>query len=377
MITVGKKKNYGLTRSGVFWFMKLLESAPDSMIIADSEGIILMVNKQTELIFGYSREEIIGKDVEILIPEKYHHRHKREKTEYIAQPRTRPMGIGLELFGRRKDGSDFPVEVSLSPMQSDNPGEIIIIAAIRDVTSQKEARAELAKRTRELEAINKELEAFSYSVSHDLRAPLRSIEGFSNKILNESNGRLDDESMDYLMRIMKASRHMSQLIDDMLKLAKLSRIVMKPESIDLSGIARSITNELTNSDSGRNAGIQIQPGVIACADRNLIEIALQNLFENAWKYSRKQASTLIEFGTFEEQNKTVYYIKDNGAGFDMKYAGHLFKAFQRLHNNSEFEGTGIGLATVHRIIERHRGSIWTESEENKGTTFYFTLFSKS
>jgi len=152
---------------------------------------------------------------------------------------------------------------------------------------------------------------------------------------------------------------------------------MKPESIDLSAIARSITNELTNSDAGRNAGIQIQPGVIACADRNLIEIALQNLFDNAWKYSRKQASTLIEFGTFEEQNKTVYYIKDNGAGFDMKYAGHLFKAFQRLHNNSEFEGTGIGLATVHRIIERHRGSIWTESEENKGTTFYFTLFSGS
>ncbi|HEX2394326.1 MAG TPA: PAS domain S-box protein [Bacteroidales bacterium] len=358
-------------------FIALLESAPDSMIITGSDGSIIMVNKQTEILFEYSRDEIIGSKVEILIPEKYHKRHRKERMEYAAKPRTRPMGIGMELFGRKKDGTDFPVEVSLSPLHWDITGEIMIIAAIRDVSKQKQAQAELAKRTKELETINRELESFSYSVSHDLRAPLRSIEGFSNKIINEFANNIDDKARGYFLRIIKATRHMGILIDDILKLSRISRIEMNPEYIDISEIAQSISNELSESEPLRRAEVKIQPSITCCADKNLITIALQNLLENAWKYSRKKDQTIIEFGTKELNGNTVYFIKDNGVGFNMNYAGNLFKAFQRLHSNAEFEGTGIGLATVHRIIERHSGDIWAESEENKGTAFYFTLFSKS
>jgi PAS domain S-box-containing protein len=358
-------------------FMALLESAPDSMVIAADNGVILMINKQTELLFGYTRDEIIGKDVEILIPERYHKRHRREREAYTATPRTRPMGIGLELFGRRKDGTNFPVEVSLSPLQSDTPGKTMIIAAIRDVSAQKQASAELARRTAELEDINRELEAFSYTVSHDLRAPLRSIEGFSNKILNEFAGQMNESGREYFMRIIKASRHMGVLIEDLLKLSRLSRVEFKPEYTDISEIATSISNELVAGEPQRLADIRIEPGVTARVDKNLIRIALQNLFDNAWKYSRKNEQTVIEFGRQGQIHQTVYYIKDNGVGFNMKYAGSLFKAFQRLHVHSEFEGTGVGLATVRRIIDRHWGEIWAESEENKGASFYFTLFSKS
>lgn len=358
-------------------FIALLESAPDSMIITESDGSIIMVNKQTEILFKYSRDEIIGQKVEVLIPEEYHIRHREHRMKYAERPRTRPMGIGLELFGRKKNGMIFPVEVSLSPMHWDTTGKIMIIAAIRDVSKQKKAQSELAKRTRELETINRELEAFSYSVSHDLRAPLRSIEGFSIKIINEYANVLDEKGRDYFMRIVKASKHMGVLIDDIIKLSRIVRKEMKPEHFDMSEIVHSISNELTESEPLRSAEIKIQPSITCCADKNLITIVLQNLLDNAWKYSRKKNHTVIEFGMQDLDRNIVYFIKDNGVGFDMNYAGNLFKAFQRLHSSEEFEGTGIGLATVHRIIERHGGDIWADSKENKGTTFYFTLFSKS
>lgn len=336
-----------------------------------------MVNRQTEVLFGYKREDIINKEIEILIPERFHKQHRVHRTNYTSQPRTRPIGAGLELFGRRKDGSEFPVEVSLSPMQLDSTGEVMIIAAIRDVTRQKQAQADLAKRTHDLEAINKELEAFSYSASHDLRAPLRAIEGFTNKIITESANNLDPKIYDYFNRILKASRDMQLLIDDMLRLANLNRIEIKPQFIDISEIARSVMDEIVKSDSKRKAEIRIEPGIKDYADPNLIRIALQNLFDNAWKYSRIREETKIEFGKDGKNRHPVYFVKDNGAGFNMKYADNLFKAFKRLHTTPEFEGTGVGLATVHRIIERHKGDIWAESAENTGTAFYFTLFSKS
>lgn len=356
-------------------FMALLESAPDSMVITGSDGKIAMLNRQAESLFGYSREEIIGKEIEILMPEKFHFRHQKERTIYNENPRTRPMGAGLELYGKKKDGTEFPVEISLSPMKWDN-NETMIIAAIRDVTRQKQDRAELARRTEELEAINRELETFSYSVSHDLRAPLRIIEGFTNKILNESTDGLDETTRGYFARIIKTSRHMSHLIEELLKLARASRTEMMPDCINISDIAKSITDELIASDPLRNAEFDIQEDITVCADANLIRIALQNLFDNAWKFSRKKEKSVIRFGEIPKNNHTIFYVRDNGAGFNMKYAESLFKAFQRLHTVTEFEGTGIGLATVRRIIERHRGEIWAESNENEGSSFYFTLFSK-
>jgi signal transduction histidine kinase len=231
----------------------------------------------------------------------------------------------------------------------------------------------VAKRTLELEAINKELEAFSYSVSHDLRAPLRSIDGFSNKILKDYGALFDDKAQDYFNRVMNASRHMGHLIDDLLKLARISRMELHPEEIDLSEMAKGIITELQETNPERKTDISIQENLKAMGDKSLVQVVLQNIFDNAWKYSRNAPVTKIEFGSLLQDNRTVYFIRDNGVGFDMKYVDKLFGAFQRLHSVAEFEGTGIGLATVNRIIRRHHGTIWAESEINKGTTFFFTL----
>lgn len=389
-------------------FKGLLESAPDAMVITNGEGRILMVNAQTEAIFGYNRQEIVGEKVEILIPDRFHSNHVHHRDNYVHSPKVRAMGVGMALFGKRRDGSEFPVEVSLSPMTLDD-GELLVMSAIRDITEQKRIEAEIkamnenleglvqertqeledlsrelqemnanleqrvTRRTMELEAINKELEAFSYSVSHDLRAPLRSIDGFSNKILKDYGDKFDSQAKDYFNRIMNASRKMGTLIDDLLHLARLSRIEMRIEPANMSEMAEVILHELKESNPGRHVEIHIQDNMIVEADRNLVQIALQNLLGNAWKYSKNQENTKIEFGSFHENNETIYYIRDNGAGFDMKYADKLFGAFQRLHSAAEFEGTGIGLATVQRIIRRHHGNIWAESQPGQGTTFYFTL----
>lgn len=577
-------------------FMVLWESAPDAKVITSSDGTIQMINVQAERFFGYQRDEIIGKKVEVLIPERFHDKHIVDRERYAEDPKIRAMGAGLALFGQRKDGSEFPVEISLSPVRLPGEDEVLIISAIRDITRQKEAEAEIkqlnenlehlviertveleialkkektalsemhenhsrlafltevsktlassldysktlknlvkvitpyfadwcsidevengtirriaashvdpdkieliydmvqkyppdlhspngiyevmrnqkpklhhrireeflstyargpehlrllnevgtqsaiivplnsrdkiygvmtlvlsdsgrhfvekdlefaeelarrttlaienamiynemennnaelekrvAQRTMELQLINKELEAFSYSVSHDLRAPLRSIDGFSNKILKDYGELFDEQGKDYFTRVKNASQQMGHLIDDLLKLARISRIEMNMQKIDLSAIARSITDGLIESNPEREVSVHIEQEMTAMGDANLIRIALQNLLDNAWKYSKNQPSTTIEFGTIKKDEQITFFIRDNGVGFDMKYADKLFGAFQRLHSQTEFEGTGIGLATVQRIIRRHKGTIWAESEVNKGTTFFFTL----
>jgi light-regulated signal transduction histidine kinase (bacteriophytochrome) len=241
----------------------------------------------------------------------------------------------------------------------------------QDLNTELESR--VASRTAELESTNKELESFSYSVSHDLRAPLRSIDGFSNLILKKYNELLDEQGKDFFMRVMNASQQMGHLIDDLLKISRITRIEMNREITDLSEMAETIAAELKSAQPDRNAIILIQPDMIANVDRNLMQIALRNLLDNSWKYSRNQSITKIDFGTTRMEGKTVYYIRDNGVGFDMKYVDKLFGAFQRLHSTTEFEGTGIGLATVQRIIRRHAGKIWVEGEVDAGATFYFTL----
>jgi light-regulated signal transduction histidine kinase (bacteriophytochrome) len=231
----------------------------------------------------------------------------------------------------------------------------------------------VADRTAQLEASNKELEAFSYSVSHDLRAPLRSIDGFSQALEKDYGGILDDNGKDFLRRVRAASQTMARLIDDLLKLSQLTRTEIRRESVNLSMVAREIAEELQKTQPARRVEFIIADGLIGYGDPQLLRVGMENLLGNAWKYTRKNLAARIEFGATRQDGGTAYYVRDNGVGFDMAYADKLFGAFQRLHSTAEFEGTGIGLATVQRIIRRHGGRVWTEAKINEGATFYFSL----
>ncbi len=249
-----------------------------------------------------------------------------------------------------------------------------------DITERKKAEVDILKlsenmaaRNLELESVNKELDAFNYSVSHDLRAPLRTVSGFSKIIFEDYADKLDDQGRDYLARIKNGSDRMTHLIDDLLRLSHISRQNVERMDYDLSTLASAVVNSLREAAPVRNAEVVIAEGLRAVVDPNLMKIALTNLFDNAWKFTSKIENARIEFGVTEKDAKIVYFVKDNGAGFDPAYAERMFRPFQRLHSEKEFEGTGIGLAIVERIIRRHDGRVWAEGEAGKGATIYFTL----
>ncbi|MEK6770528.1 MAG: ATP-binding protein, partial [Pseudomonadota bacterium] len=243
-----------------------------------------------------------------------------------------------------------------------------------DRRMKAELERQVAERTTELNAANKELEAFSYSVSHDLRAPLRTIDGFSQAVLEDYAGRLDDQGRDYLNRVRTATQHMGQLIDDLIKLARVARAEIKREAVDLSALAGEVLAELQKREPGRRVECHIEPGLAAEGDARLLRVVLDNLLGNAWKFTGRQPRARIEFGALRDADGAPgFFVRDNGAGFDMTYADKLFGAFQRLHTLSEFPGTGVGLATVQRIVHRHGGRVRAEGALGKGATFYFTL----
>lgn len=359
-------------------FRGLLESAPDAVVVTDREGRIVFSNAQTLRLFGYRSSQLVGKPVEMLIPARYRARHVGHRADYAAAARARPMGSGLALHGERSDGTEFPVAVSLSPVETDEG--VFIFSDIRDVTEQKEAERKLqelnerlARDNAELQALNKELESFSYSVSHDLRAPLRAIDGFGQALLEDCADRLDDTGRGYLDRIRRGAQRMGVLIDDLLKLSRVTRTELVLDAVDLSAMAETIARDLQQCAPQRAVEFVIAPRLRAQGDPRLLRIALENLLGNAWKFTAGRIPARIEFGRTDDNGEPAYFVRDNGAGFDMAYAGKLFGAFQRLHDAARFPGTGIGLATVQRILLKHGGRVWADAETDKGATFYFTL----
>ncbi len=503
-LSLRKKFAEAAVKASEYRYRSLLDSAPDAIIIVNQEGKIELVNNQAENMFGYRRNELLARPVEMLIPEELRSAHHSHSQGYFRDPRVRAMGEGLELHARRKDGSRFPIEISLSPLDStngrvataiirdistriraeqlhhesqerfrdlvhnlpigiyrktpgprgkyleanpalidileadsfeqlqvhsvsdfyakpemrqiisnkimqngavnneevefitlkgkkflanitavkkfDGQGNIYFDGIIEDISDRKRTQQQLQQlnnslreRTKELEVSNRELEAFSYSVSHDLRAPLRAIDGFSNILLREYSDALDSKGLNFLERIRKAAQHMGQLIDDLLKLSRVSRAELSRECVNLSEMALSIMSELDKQEADHQIVTVIAPDINASCDRRLLHIVLTNLLNNAVKFSGKLCNAEIEVGATSKDGLTVYFVRDNGAGFDSAYADKLFGVFQRLHETSEFPGTGIGLATVQRIIHKHGGTIWADSKVNHGATFYFTL----
>jgi PAS domain S-box-containing protein len=360
-------------------FRALLETAPDAMVLVGQDGRIVQINAQTEKLFGYTRAELLGNTVDMLVPARFRDQHPQNGGQPPAdRVKVRAMGSGPELHGLCKDGSEFPIEISLSRIESSDG--FLICRAIRDVTERKRAEKKVSdlheserRHAVQVEAANKEHEAFSYSVSHDLRAPLRSIDGFSMALIEDYAGQLDADAKRFLDRIRAATQRMAQLIDDLLNLARVTRTEMRDEIVDLGAIAKAVLADLQSADPQRHVECVIGESVIGRGDSRLLRVVLENLLGNAWKFTMNKVLARIEVGIAQRDGAPVYFVRDDGPGFDMAYVGKLFGTFQRLHVATEFPGTGIGLASVRRIIHRHGGRTWAEGAVGKGATFSFTL----
>jgi light-regulated signal transduction histidine kinase (bacteriophytochrome) len=276
-------------------------------------------------------------------------------------------------------GREFYAALTVA-MRKDEAGEVYFDGVIEDISARKENERQIQRlndslraRSKELETINHELEAFSYSVSHDLRAPLRAMDGFSRALLDEYADRLDDKGRDRLHRIRAAAQRMAELIDDLLNLSRVSRTELKWEVVSLTQIANKVLDTLRQEAPERAMQCLVQPDLFAHGDTKLLRIMMDNLLGNAWKFTAHRQEAFIEVGCKVNEERVIYFVRDNGAGFDMTYADKLFGVFQRLHDANEFPGTGIGLATVQRVIHKHGGHVWAESTINQGATFYFTL----
>jgi PAS domain S-box-containing protein len=373
-ITLRKKAEEVLFESNEKYRI-LFEDSPDPyLILGDDE--ILNCNRASEKMFGSSREKLIGVSPAAFSPMfQSDGRLSAEASKELIKEAMLKSHSAFEWTHIKLDGTNFPVEVSASTMVMD--GRIVLLCVLRDISERKKAEDEISQLNESLERRVRErtaeLEAFSYSVSHDLRAPLRTIDGFGQALLEDYENKLDERAADYIDRIRKATITMGELIDDMLILSRITRSDMDTINVNLSGIARSILEEYRQADPDRKVHLIVADALEDDADPRLIRIVLENLLGNAWKFTELKSQAEIEFGIMRQDKQTVYFVRDNGAGFDMAYADKLFAPFQRLHNTDDFTGTGIGLAIVKRIIARHGGDVWAEGDPEKGATFYFTL----
>jgi PAS domain S-box-containing protein len=342
----------------------LLDAAPDAMLIIGARGEIRRVNAQAEALFGYSRDELMGQSVELLVPERLRGMHAAHRHSYAGAPHVRRLDARLDLVARRKDGSELPVDISLSPVRA--PEGPLVIAAIRDISARKATEAALR-------VLNDELQSFSYSVAHDLRAPLRWMDAFSRILSQEHGAGLDAQGRECVAKIQTGVARMDELIDGLLSLARVARAETRIAAVDLAALAREIARELSALEPERSVSLTAPETLMAELDPRLARTLLENLLGNAWKFTRSAVPARVEVGLVERDGEAVFFIRDNGAGFDMAHAEKLFAPFQRLHTVQEFPGMGIGLATAKRIVHRHGGRIWAEGRVGEGATFFFTL----
>jgi PAS domain S-box-containing protein len=346
----------------------IVDASDDAIIGKTLDGVITSWNPGAHRIFGYSADEAVGKSISLLIPPG------RESEEpAILEHLAKGQVERFDTVRRRKDGRDIDVSVTSSPVR-DAAGHVIGISKVaRDITDRMRVEAALARAKDAAESASRELEAFSYSVAHDLRAPLRGMNGFARVLLDKYREKFDAEGQDWLQEILLNAKKMGSLIDGLLSLAQWTRSELRPERVDLSAIVRDVVERLRASEPHRTVELQVEDKLCAEVDSRLARALLENLLGNAWKFTSKAPTARIDFGATEKDGSAAFFVRDNGAGFDMAFASKLFAPFQRLHTSEEFPGTGIGLATVQRIVHRHGGRIWAEGVVDGGATFCFAF----
>lgn len=347
----------------------IVENSYDAILSKTLDGIIKSWNAAAKRMYGYAEEEIKGRSVSILAPPD----RIGEVLDIIRKIKAGVLIRDFETVRRNKAGDEIAVSLTVSPVKTTDG--VIIGASIisRDITDRKRWEHSLLDLNERLLVSNRELEALGHTLSHDLRGPIQCIEGFSRILLETHAEKLDSEGMRHLKIVNENAQRMRDMISGLLDISRIARAEILREKIDMTALVRIIVQEYRKAEPDRNAEVLIQENLFAEGDVTLLRIAIDNLIRNAWKFTRKRPKTLIEFGRTESGAKTAFFLRDNGAGFDMKVADKMFAVFQRFHSDTEFEGTGIGLATVQRIIHRHNGRIWVETESNRGATFYFTL----
>ncbi|MEO7043964.1 MAG: PAS domain S-box protein, partial [Ferruginibacter sp.] len=361
----------------------IVEFSNDAIISKSLDGIIKSWNSGAEKMFGHSAKQTIGKNISLITPPEY----MIEEQNMIDRILNNEIITNYETIRTKKNGKRFHVAITISPVKNHSGNIVGISKIVRDITSAKKFEEDLIesnkeldfqikekeKRTAELEVAIQELESFSYSVSHDLRAPLRAINGFTQIMVDDYASHMDDEAQIIFGEIIRNSSKMGELIDNLLSFSRIGKKATSMSNINIEGLINELIAELKHEEPKRKFKITIQKLENITGDAGMLRQVFINLISNAFKYTGKKEAAEISIGSYKEDNNMVYYVKDNGAGFDMRYYDKLFGVFQRLHSSNEFDGTGVGLAIVQKIIAKHGGTVWAEGIVNEGASFYISL----